>query len=669
MLQDVNSFREGPDEHGRFGLFGGRFVAETLMPLILDLEQEYGRAKQDASFWAEMDDLWKHYVGRPAPLYFAERLTEHFGGAKIYLKRDELNHTGAHKINNVLGQILLARRMGKTRIIAETGAGQHGVATATVCARFGLECIVFMGATDVERQKPNVFRMNLLGAKVVPVTSGRATLKDAMNEALRDWVTNVENTFYCIGTVAGPHPYPAMVRDFQSIIGKEAKAQLMELEGRLPDSVVACIGGGSNAMGLFYPFLDAKEVRIIGVEAGGKGVDVVLDMVSGDYVPRNLQCLADDGRHVTIAVLGGAKAEIFIPMVMMRRLTLTGSTLRPRSDAFKAALADEIADNAWPLFTSGELSPVMDQTLPLTEAAAAHARRVVPFGLSMLGPVLQKFGSQAQQDHWLPRILDGTDWWCQGYSEPGAGSDLAPLKTRAVRDGGDFVLDGMKAFISGGDFSDFYVVMCRTGDGGPRGISAILVPSDAPGLSFGGQERKMGWKAQPTAQVQFDACRVPVRNLIGVEGDGFRYAMAGLDGGRLNIAACSLGGAQRALDKAVSYAKERKQFGVEIGRFQALQHRAAHLWSETEVTASAILHAGRQLDEAPQEATLAVSLAKARACKTVTLAVQEGVQMHGGIGMTDAYDMGFFMKRARVAAEWLGDYGYHAEIVARARGL
>ncbi|MEO1120063.1 MAG: tryptophan synthase subunit beta [Pseudomonadota bacterium] len=273
MLQDVNSFREGPDEQGRFGLFGGRFVAETLMPLILDLEQEYGRAKQDASFWAEMDDLWKHYVGRPSPLYFAERLTEHFGGAKIYLKRDELNHTGAHKINNVLGQILLARRMGKTRIIAETGAGQHGVATATVCARFGLECIVFMGATDVERQKPNVFRMNLLGAKVVPVTSGRATLKDAMNEALRDWVTNVENTFYCIGTVAGPHPYPAMVRDFQSIIGKETKEQMLEREGRLPDSLIACIGGGSNAMGLFHPFLDDRDVRIIGVEAGGHGVD------------------------------------------------------------------------------------------------------------------------------------------------------------------------------------------------------------------------------------------------------------------------------------------------------------------------------------------------------------------------------------------------------------
>jgi tryptophan synthase beta chain len=269
----LNSYRTGPDERGRFGVFGGRFVAETLMPLILSLEQEYARAKTDPTFWAQMDDLWKHYVGRPSPLYFAERLTEHFGGAKVYLKRDELNHTGAHKINNVLGQILLARRMGKTRIIAETGAGQHGVATATVCARFGLKCVVFMGATDVERQKPNVFRMKLLGAEVVPVTAGRATLKDAMNEALRDWVTNVADTFYCIGTVAGPHPYPAMVRDFQSIIGREAREQILEREGRLPDSLVACIGGGSNAMGLFHPFLDDPAVRIIGVEAGGHGVD------------------------------------------------------------------------------------------------------------------------------------------------------------------------------------------------------------------------------------------------------------------------------------------------------------------------------------------------------------------------------------------------------------
>ncbi len=269
----INSFKTGPDENGRFGTFGGRFVSETLMPLILDLEAEYEKAKTDQAFWDEMNHLWTHYVGRPSPLYFAERLTERLGGAKIYLKRDELNHTGAHKINNVLGQIILARRMGKTRIIAETGAGQHGVATATVCAKFGLQCVVYMGAHDVERQKPNVFRMKLLGAEVVPVTSGRGTLKDAMNDALRDWVTYVRDTFYCIGTVAGPHPYPAMVRDFQSIIGKEARAQMMEAEGRLPDTVIAAIGGGSNAMGLFHTFLDDRSVRIIGVEAGGKGVD------------------------------------------------------------------------------------------------------------------------------------------------------------------------------------------------------------------------------------------------------------------------------------------------------------------------------------------------------------------------------------------------------------
>ncbi len=268
-----NSYTSGPDENGRFGQFGGRFVSETLMPLILDLEKRYEHAKSDDGFWEEMRFLWKHYVGRPSPLYFAERLTERLGGAKVYMKRDELNHTGAHKINNVLGQIILARRMGKTRIIAETGAGQHGVATATACAKFGLKCIVYMGAHDVDRQAPNVFRMRLLGAEVEPVTSGRGTLKDAMNDALRDWVTNVDDTFYCIGTVAGPHPYPAMVRDFQSIIGKETKEQMLEAEGRLPDTVIAAIGGGSNAMGLFFPFLDDREVRIIGVEAGGKGVN------------------------------------------------------------------------------------------------------------------------------------------------------------------------------------------------------------------------------------------------------------------------------------------------------------------------------------------------------------------------------------------------------------
>ena len=268
-----NTWDQWPDANGRFGEFGGRYVAETLMPLILDLEREYRAAKQDPAFKAEMDDLWTHYVGRPSPLYFAERLTEHFGGAKIYFKRDELNHTGAHKINNCLGQVLLARRMGKKRIIAETGAGQHGVATATICARFGLECVVFMGETDVERQKPNVFRMRLLGAKIVPVSSGTGTLKDAMNEALRDWVTNVDDTFYCIGTAAGPHPYPEMVRDFQSIIGKEARAQILEREGRLPDAVMACIGGGSNAIGLFHPFIEDEGVRLIGVEAAGHGIE------------------------------------------------------------------------------------------------------------------------------------------------------------------------------------------------------------------------------------------------------------------------------------------------------------------------------------------------------------------------------------------------------------
>ncbi len=272
-MDTPNTYRAGPDEFGHFGIFGGRYVAETLMPLILEVEQAYKAAKADPSFQAELDLFLTHYVGRPSPLYFAERLTEHFDGAKIYFKRDELNHTGAHKINNCMGQILLARLMGKKRIIAETGAGQHGVATATVCARFGLECVVYMGATDIERQAPNVFRMKLLGAKVVPVTSGTATLKDAMNDALRDWVSNVDDTYYLIGTVAGPHPYPAMVRDFQAVIGTEAREQMLTAEGRLPDSLVACIGGGSNAMGLFYPFLDDSDVRIIGVEAAGHGLE------------------------------------------------------------------------------------------------------------------------------------------------------------------------------------------------------------------------------------------------------------------------------------------------------------------------------------------------------------------------------------------------------------
>ncbi len=268
-----NSFRNQPDERGHFGQFGGRYVAETLMPLVLELEAEYTRAKADPAFQAEFDDLLEHYVGRPSPLYFAPRLTEELGGAQVWFKRDELNHTGAHKINNCIGQILLAIRMGKTRIIAETGAGQHGVATATVCARFGLPCVVFMGATDVARQAPNVFRMKLLGAEVRAVTAGAATLKDAMNEALRDWVANVHDTFYIIGTAAGPHPYPELVRDFQSVIGKEARAQMLSRVGRLPDLLVAAIGGGSNAIGLFHPFLDDPDVKMLGVEAAGHGLD------------------------------------------------------------------------------------------------------------------------------------------------------------------------------------------------------------------------------------------------------------------------------------------------------------------------------------------------------------------------------------------------------------
>ncbi len=270
----LNTHRAGPDDQGFFGLFGGRYVAETLMPLILDLGRAYEEAKADPAFQRDLDALNAHYAGRPSPLYFAERLTQHLGGAKVYFKRDELNHTGSHKINNCLGQIQLAQRMGKRRIIAETGAGQHGVAVATVCARFGLPCEIFMGAVDVERQKPNVFRMKLLGAKVNAVTSGAQTLKDAMNEALRDWVANVRDTYYIIGTAAGPHPYPAMVRDFQSVIGNEVREQMLEAEGRLPDTLVACIGGGSNAIGLFHPFLDDKEVAIYGVEAGGHGLDV-----------------------------------------------------------------------------------------------------------------------------------------------------------------------------------------------------------------------------------------------------------------------------------------------------------------------------------------------------------------------------------------------------------
>ncbi len=272
-VQSPNSFRMGPDEEGQFGIFGGRFVAETLMPNILELDEAYTKAKKDPEFLSELEYLNKHYTGRPSPLYFAERLTEHLGGAKVYFKRDELNHTGSHKINNCLGQILLAKRMGKKRIIAETGAGQHGVASATVAARFGYPCMVYMGAKDVHRQSPNVFRMKLLGAEIESVTAGAGTLKDAMNEALRDWVTNVEDTYYLIGTAAGPHPYPELVRDFQSVIGKETREQIQEAEGRLPDMLIASVGGGSNAIGLFHPFLDDESVQIVGVEAGGKGLD------------------------------------------------------------------------------------------------------------------------------------------------------------------------------------------------------------------------------------------------------------------------------------------------------------------------------------------------------------------------------------------------------------
>ena len=272
-MTTANSYRTGPDENGNYGIFGGRYVAETLMPLILSVEEAWTTAASDPTFREELDEYLRDYVGRPSPLYFAKRLTEHLGGAKIYFKRDELNHTGSHKINNCMGQILLARRMGKTRIIAETGAGQHGVATATVAALFGMPCIVYMGETDIARQQPNVFRMKLLGAEVRSVTSGSRTLKDAMNEALRDWVGNVHDTYYIIGTVAGPHPYPEMVREFQSVIGREARLQIQEREGRLPDTLVACVGGGSNAIGLFHPFLDDHDVKIVGVEAAGKGID------------------------------------------------------------------------------------------------------------------------------------------------------------------------------------------------------------------------------------------------------------------------------------------------------------------------------------------------------------------------------------------------------------
>ena len=325
ILQQPNSFRTGPDERGHFGIYGGRFVAETLMPLILELEKAYNEAKADPAFQKQMAGYLKNYIGRPSPLYFAERLTEHFKGAKIYFKREDLNHTGAHKVNNVLGQIMLAKRMGKPRVIAETGAGMHGVATATLCAKFGIECVVYMGAVDIDRQQPNVQRMKALGAEVRPVTSGSSTLKDAMNDALRDWVTNVSNTFYCIGTVAGPHPYPAMVRDFQCVIGNETRAQMMEAEGRIPDTLVACIGGGSNAMGLFHPFLDDKGVRI--VTRGG----AFLALDHGFYKRRAL----DMDKRGALDLLGGKKGsasvsyEVIQDNVPLVNIGAPGATMSP----------------------------------------------------------------------------------------------------------------------------------------------------------------------------------------------------------------------------------------------------------------------------------------------------------------------------------------------------
>jgi tryptophan synthase beta chain len=343
----TNSLRQGPDARGRFGQFGGRYVAETLMPLLLEVEQAYESAKKDPDFMAEWRWLLKDYVGRPSPLWRAKRLTEHLGGAKVYFKREELNHTGAHKINAVLGQILLARRMGRHRILAETGAGQHGVATATACALFGLKCVVYMGATDVERQAPNVFRMKLLGAEVVPVTAGAGTLKDAMNEALRDWVANIDDTYYCIGTVAGPHPYPQMVRDFQCVVGEETRAQILEQEGRLPDALVCAVGGGSSAMGLFHPFLDDKEVAIWGVEAAGRGMDTAehaaaLNRGRPGVLHGNLTYLLQDG-HGQIQEAHSISAGLDYPGIGPEhswlhetgRATYVGITDQEALDAFQ----------------------------------------------------------------------------------------------------------------------------------------------------------------------------------------------------------------------------------------------------------------------------------------------------------------------------------------------
>lgn len=364
---NVNDWSAYPDENGRFGQFGGRFVAETLMPNILALNEAYETAKKDPDFYTELNGFLRDYVGRPSPLYFAERLTEHYNGAKIYFKREELNHTGAHKINNCMGQIFLARRMGKTRIIAETGAGQHGVATATVCARFGLPCIVYMGAKDVERQSPNVFRMRLLGAEVRAVTSGTETLKDAMNEALRDWVSNPEDTFYIIGTAAGPHPYPAMVRDFQSVIGKETRVQMIEREGRLPDAVVACIGGGSNALGLFHPFLNDAEVKMIGVEAAGHGIETGLHAAAirggrpGILHGNRTYLLQDDDGQITDA--HSISAGLDYPGV--------GPELSFLNDTKRATYLSATDDEALEAF---QLCAKLEGILPALESAHALAR-------------------------------------------------------------------------------------------------------------------------------------------------------------------------------------------------------------------------------------------------------------------------------------------------------
>ncbi|CAI3940032.1 Tryptophan synthase beta chain (TrpB) (PDB:2DH5) [Commensalibacter communis] len=369
----LNSLRQGPDDHGRFGIFGGIFVSETLIPLILELQQAYADIQKDPTFQKELDYYLKHYVGRPSPLWLAQRLTDAGQGAKIYLKREDLNHTGAHKINNVMGQILLARRMGKTRIIAETGAGQHGVATATVCALFNMECVIYMGAVDIERQKPNVFRMKLLGAKVVSVTSGNGTLKDAINEGMRDWVTNVHNSYYLMGTVAGPHPYPAMVRDFQCVIGNETKAQILEAEGRLPNKIIAAIGGGSNAIGIFHPFLDDSTVELIGVEAGGMGLDSGETAAS---IERGSPGVLHGNRTY---LLQDEDGQIIEPYSISAGLDYPGvgpehSWLNDIKRVEYVAINDDEAINAFQLCTTKEgIIPALESS-----HAIAHALKIAP---------------------------------------------------------------------------------------------------------------------------------------------------------------------------------------------------------------------------------------------------------------------------------------------------